>query len=52
MELEVATKHHEDEVICDDHGGDTSEASAEPSTEPTLRRSERVRQAPNQSKCC
>ena len=45
VELEVATKHHEDEVICDDHGGDTSEASAEPSTEPTLRRSERVRQA-------
>ena len=35
MELEVATKHHEDEVICDDRGGDTH-PKLQPSHQPSL----------------
>ena len=43
MELEFATDHHEDEVICDDRERDTTEVS----TESIIRRSQRVRRAPD-----
>ena len=43
VELEFATDHHEDEVICDDRERDTTEVS----TESIIRRSQRVRRAPD-----